>query len=132
MFHVLWPYINRDTHTIADRLADYGVSRQAWPLLAAYFCVANSTLEESFWRGCLGSGSRGLETNDLMFAGYHALVLLAFTDPVWTLPVFVACAFAGWLWRRLRVTTGGLAVPITTHVIADVSIAVAVHLRAFA
>ncbi len=129
--YVLWPYLSHGT-SITDRLAAFWVTKHTWPLLAVYFCIVNSTLEEFFWRGRLMSHSLRPVACDFLFAGYHAFVILAFAEPIWTIPVFIAVAFAGWLWRMLRVSTGGLAVPIITHIIADVSIAVAVHLRAFA
>jgi membrane protease YdiL (CAAX protease family) len=128
--YVLWPYLSLGT-SITDRLAAFGVTKHTWPPLAIYFCIANSTLEEFFWRGRLMSHTVRPVGGDFLFAGYHAFVLLAFANPIWTIPVFVACAFAAWLWRMLRLATGGLAVPIITHIIADVSIAVAVQLRGF-
>ncbi|MCE5200704.1 CPBP family intramembrane metalloprotease [bacterium] len=129
--YFLWPCMSHNGSTIANRLADFGVSRHTWPYLAVYFSVVNSTIEEFFWRGCLMSVTLKPVGNDLLFGGYHSLVLLAFASPIWAVPVFCACAFAGWLWRMLRIATGGLLFPIITHVIADVSIVIAVHLRAF-
>lgn len=54
------------------------------------------------------------------------------THPVWTTQVFIACAFAAWLWRMLRLATGSIAAPVVNHIIADVSIALAVQLKTFA
>lgn len=131
LLYVLWPLLGRDGSMLADRLAVFGVTRTTWPLLAVYFCLVNSTLEEFFWRGRLGSDTRHITRNDVFFAGYHAFVMMAFANPIWALPVFVACAFGGWLWRRLRSLSGGLLLPVLTHIAADISIVVAVHLRAF-
>lgn len=128
--YVVWPYaINSDV--ALARLQTYGLTRLTWPYFAVYFCVMNTTLEEYFWRGYLHDDSPRLRANDLLFGGYHAVVLLAFAGPVWTLPVFAACAFAGWLWRRLKTLTGSLAFPIATHLMADVGIVLAVHYRLF-
>lgn len=130
--YVLWPHLNPDSRMITSTLADYGINHQTWPSFAAYFCIVNSTLEELFWRGYLGSDSPHPVPNDFLFGGYHVFVLLAFAGAVWGLPVLIAVAFAGWLWRILRRITGGLTVPMITHIVADVSIAVAVYFRAFA
>lgn len=130
--YILWPYLSPDGHPISARLAHYGVTGRAWTYLAAYFCIANSAIEELFWRWYLGTDSRRIVLNDLLFAGYHVLVLAVLVNPLWVAPVFVACAFAGWLWRMLRAAAGGLLVPILTHLVADVSIVIAVHFRAFA
>lgn len=130
IFYLLWPYIASGS-VISDKLHDYGINKTIWLYFAVYFCVVNSITEEFFWRGYLGDDRKGPVLNDFLFAGYHALVLLAFASPVWTLPVIAACAFAGWLWRTLRRIRGGLAVPILTHLAADVSIVAAVHFRLF-
>lgn len=129
--YVLWPYLSQGSTSLVEKLAAFGVTRRTWPLLVVYFCVVNSTLEEFFWRGRLMSPGVRPHPNDLFFAGYHAFVLLAFAEPIWTVPVFIAVAFAGWLWRMVRHATGSLVIPFVTHIIADVSIVAAVHLRAF-
>lgn len=131
LLFVLWPLLGQDAGMVCERLGALGVTKDVWPYFATYFCIANSMLEELFWRGRLGSESRVLTSNDLLFAGYHSLVLVSFASPFWTAPVFIACALAGWVWRRLRSASGGLALPILTHVVADVGIVVAVHMRAF-
>jgi len=130
VFYLLWPYIINTPETVS-RLQAFGIGGQIWPYFAVYFCLVNSATEEFFWRGYLGDDRKGLCANDLFFAGYHALVLLAFTGAIWTVPVFAACAFAGWLWRRLRAMSGGMALPVLTHVAADLSIVLAVHFRLF-
>ncbi len=102
------------------------------PWFALYFCCVNGPVEELFWRGYLGQDSRRPTLRDAAFGGYHALVLLAFAGVIWAVPVFVGCLFAGWLWRMMRAATGGLALPVVTHLIADAGIVAAVHLRVFA
>lgn len=129
--YLLWPYLGSDSSMLADRLGVFGINRHIWPYMAVYFCAVNSAIEEIFWRGYLGSDRRVVTLNDFLFGGYHAFVLLAFANPIWAVPVIAGCAFAGWLWRMLRSATGDLTVPIATHLIADISIVVAVHLRAF-
>ncbi len=130
VFYLIWPYIMPAGQTLA-RLQAFGITRQIWPYFAVCFCIVNSAIEECFWRGYLRDDTRSLRANDLFFAGYHTLVLLAFASPIWTIPVFAACAFAGWLWRILRSTTGGMALPLITHLAADISIVLAVHFRVF-
>lgn len=132
LFYILWPYLDSDSRTIADKLAGYGINRHNWPYFAVYFSIVNAILEELFWRGSLGSDNPYPVVNDFLFGGYHVFVLLFFMGPLWSIPVFIVTTFAGWLWRMLRLRSGGLAVPIITHIAADVSIAIAVHIRAFA
>lgn len=132
LFYLLWPYVDPGSSPITDKLENFGVNKHMWPYFAVYFCIVNSMVEELFWRGYLGSNEKQLHPNDFFFGGYHVLVILAFTNPIWGLPVFAACAFAGWLWRMLHKITGNLALPIATHLVADVAIALAVYFRAFA
>lgn len=131
LLYVLWPYLGKDGDTIPSRLMEYGINHANWPFFAVYFVVVNSILEELFWRGSLGTDVTRPTANDFFFGGYHVLVLLAFAYPVWALPVFAATAFAGWLWRMLKRLDGSLTIPLVTHVVADVSIVVAVYMRAF-
>lgn len=131
LLYTLWPLLGSNGQSIADRLARVGVTRSAWPCFAVYFCLVNATFEELFWRGCLYSDSRQIVPNDLLFAGYHAFVMIWFAHPIWILPVFVVSMVGGWLWRRLRLISGGLLLPILTHIVADASIVAAVQLRVF-
>lgn len=127
--YVLWPHAFADSSAVAGRLASLGLGSRVWPYFAVYFCCANSLAEELFWRGYLRQDCRRPVANDFAFAGYHALVLVAFAGPVWAVPVFVGCAFAGWLWRMMRSASGSIAIPVLTHFAADLSIVIAVQLR---
>lgn len=130
--YVLWPYAFSDSAAIVARLGSFGITRHVWPYFAVYFCCVNSLSEELYWRGYLRDDASGPTAHDFAFAGYHALVFLAFAGVAWALLVFAACAFAGWLWRRMRAATGSLAMPVITHIIADLGIVAAVNLRLFA
>ncbi len=132
IFYFLWPCIFHETAAIAARLQSFGIDSKLWPVFAIYFCCVNSLIEELFWRGYLQQDRRGLVLNDCAFGGYHAMVIAAFAGPIWCVPVFVACVFAGWLWRMMRQTTGSVIVPVLTHLVADATIVAAVHLRVFA
>lgn len=130
IFYLIWPYIAHGQQ-ISIRLNDYGLSPVIWPVFAVYFVVVNSAIEEFFWRGFLSDNGIKLNRNDMLFAGYHSLVLLAFTDIIWTIPVFAACVFAAWLWRQLKAKTQSLLLPLLTHFCADLTIMWAVHMRVF-
>lgn len=131
LLFVLWPFLGRDGDLVGGRLAVLGLTRRMWLFFLVYFCVVNATMEEMFWRGRLGSDSKLLTVNDMYFAGYHVLVLLAFMSPLWGVLVFAVCTFGGWLWRQLRAQSGGLLLPVLTHIAADASIIAAVHYRVF-
>lgn len=129
--YALWPCTLPSCDLVKERLADYGITRQVWPLFAIYFCLANSFVEEIFWRGYLRDDSHLPTTNDFAFAGYHAAVLIAFASLIWAPLVVFVCIFAAWLWRIMHRATGSLMLPIVTHFVADVSIAIAVYYRVF-
>jgi membrane protease YdiL (CAAX protease family) len=128
ILYAIWPMVASEAE-VSARLAEFGLSRASWIWFAVYFCAVNPIVEELLWRGFLGPDCTCLHRNDVLFGGYHGLVAAAFVGPIWILPVVVACAFAGWLWRMLRLQSGGLMVPWLTHVAADVSIAAAVYFR---
>lgn len=130
--YMLWPYALPGSDLVRERLGSCGITKHIWPYFAIYFCLVNSLIEEIFWRGYLMDDSRRPTLHDFAFAGYHALVLMAFADVLWTLPVFFVCVFAAWLWRLMRATTGSITFPIITHFVADVGIAMAVYFRVFA
>jgi membrane protease YdiL (CAAX protease family) len=130
VLYAVWPLVAPETE-ISTKLAALGVTKTSWTWFAVYFCAANPLIEEFLWRGLLGSDDTRVHPNDLLFAGYHGLVVAAFVSPIWALPVIAVCVFAGWLWRMLRVQSGGLLLPILTHIVADVSIAAAVYFRLY-
>ncbi|MEZ4657543.1 MAG: CPBP family glutamic-type intramembrane protease [Caldilineaceae bacterium] len=111
-----------------DRLLQqFGLSGSRFPIFLIYFSIVTPILEEAFWRGLLGSTSAQIASTDLLFAGYHVLVLAAFTS----IPLAVlgggGLTIAAWLWRRQYVRHQGLAVPVISHFAADLSIMLAVH-----
>lgn len=129
---LLWPYAFFDADGTTARLHSVGIDRRTWPFFVAYFCSVHPILEELFWRGCLMQDKPLVTVHNCAFGGYHAFVIAAFAAPVWCVPVFAACVFAGWLWRMMREATGSSLLPILTHFAADASIVGAVHFRLFA
>lgn len=130
--YALWPYTLPSCDLVRHGLGCLGITRQMWPFFAVYFCLVNSLIEEIFWRGYLRNDSRLPITNDLAFAGYHGVVLLFFASAVWVPLAILVCFLVAWLWRVMRAATGSLVLPIITHLIADVGIAMAVYFRVFA
>jgi membrane protease YdiL (CAAX protease family) len=99
-----------------------GLEGGSWWAFVAWYVVANPLLEEIYWRGWLGSGSAAPVPNDVLFAGYHAVVLVLFIGWSWILVCFVTLVLAAWLWRRIAARTGGLAVCVAAHLVADASV----------
>lgn len=119
---VLWPLAGDPSSPLAGRLADLGLEGASWWLFAAYYVLVNPFLEEIYWRGWLSTDSRLPAPIDGLFAGYHALVLVLFIGWPWVLVAFACLVAAAWLWRRLSKRCGGLAIPVISHLAADISV----------
>ena len=125
---VLWVPLGLD-RVAAVRLTALGLSGIS--LLACFgsLVLVHPVLEELFWRGALGSRRPGPAAEDVLFAGYHALVLMIFLPWPWVAASTAAIAVTGWWWRRLAAASGGLLLPVISHVAADLGILGAVLLR---
>ena len=100
LLYLLWPFLN-----IPDGIPQYmnglGLSQSNWIYFFIYFVAVNPWLEELYWRGYLGSSVRRPVINDLLFAGYHLVVLTGKMDIIWLAgSVFIAD------FRRLAVASG--------------------------
>lgn len=119
---LVWPYMFVDSTGIWNSLTVFGLPKSVWPVFALYYALVNSFVEEIFWRGALRN-VRPHVVVDLGFAGYHALVLFAFVSVPWAVALAATLYPAAWMWRQVAKRTGGLALCIASHVVADVAIA---------
>jgi hypothetical protein len=109
-------------------LAAHGLSGIAWMLLVPYFGLVHPVLEELHW-GPLRARPGTAAAAHLLFASYHALVLVSLLH----LPGVVLCcvllAAASVVWGRLTTAAqGGLLLPSLSHLLADSSLVVAAAL----
>ena len=107
----------------------YDLTRSTWPLFITYFVLANPLVEEYFWRGYLGSPTRGLYPSDFLYAGFHALILINKMHIVAIMYSLIVLVLAGWFWRQLARVNGGLLAPVLGHMVADFTILMAVYWR---
>lgn len=124
-------YLLRDVFQVADdlgeQLAELGLSGDVWFGFIAYFALVNPFLEEYFWRGALGIESKNFYSGDLVYAGYHVMVVWNKTHPFSMIFMFAVLTFIGWLWRQVYRRDGSLLAPILGHMAADLSILIAVY-----
>ncbi|MCA9730103.1 MAG: hypothetical protein KC729_20635, partial [Candidatus Eisenbacteria bacterium] len=80
---------------------DLGLTGTSWAGFAVYHATVNPVVEEALWRGRLGSPGRGVRGTDLLFAGYHAVVLAPVLPPWATALAVLSIGAAAWLWRQL-------------------------------
>jgi hypothetical protein len=104
-----------------------GLTSSNWPVFIAYFALVNPFVEEYFWRGYLGSPTRGLYTSDFLYAGFHALVLMNKVQTGAILYSLTILVLAGWFWRQLARADEGLLAPVLGHMTADFTILMAVY-----
>ena len=109
------------------QLRSLGLTPSSWSLFIAYFSLVNPFIEEYFWRGVLGNNSTRVYIGDVVFAGYHALILWGRTQPTSILFAVIILTSAGWLWRQMAREDGGLLAPALGHMIADFTILITVY-----
>ena len=122
----LWPYAKQQTADLAQLMNSVNLTSTSFTVFALYACLINPFLEESFWRGCFKPASWRPGPVDALFAGYHAVVLIPVFTPVFVGLSFLALMFVGWAFRNIYRLTDGLAIPLLTHIIADIAIFFAV------
>ncbi len=125
---LLWPMVKLSGIVLADVLDAYGLGGGAWWLFVGYYCLINPPLEELYWRGLLNSGTGRPIGTDLLFGGYHGLVMGLFVTVPWAVITVVLLCAISWIWRLAGHRFNGLALPWATHVVADVGVMAAVCL----
>jgi len=93
-------------------------------IFAAYIIFVNLVIEEVFWRYALNTNTKADYIIDLLYAGYHLLVLPFFLNFLGCLLAFIALIGASVIWRFVMKKYNGLSMPIITHLIADTGIIV--------
>ncbi len=119
---ILWPVMRLPEPTLAEKLGALGLSGASWVGFVAYYGLVNPFLEEVYWRGWYAEDTWWPAPSDLLYTGYHAVVLLLFVEPPFVLLAVAVLLAAAWLWRQLARAAPGLLVPVCTHIVADVSI----------
>ena len=122
LLYLLWPFVEREGATLAQRVGDLGLGGASWWLFVIYFASVHPVVEELLWRVYLGSRIKRVTLTDFAFAGYHVLVLVMFLDPIWVVLCFTVLAAASWALRLLCARYEGLGVAIASHAVADAGI----------
>ncbi|MBN2118231.1 MAG: CPBP family intramembrane metalloprotease [Anaerolineales bacterium] len=115
------------TSDLPTQIESLGLNPSNWIAFIAYFSLVNPFLEEYFWRGVLGSPTKGPSISDFLYAGFHALVLtgsIPLVSMIYSLTVLV---LAGWFWRQIAREDSGLLAPVLGHMAADFTILVVIY-----
>jgi CAAX protease family protein len=112
---------------LSAQLESFGLTRSGLPLFMTYFVLVNPLLEEYFWRGYLGSRTKGLFPSDFAYAGFHGMILVNKVHMSAVLYSLIVLIAVGWLWRQIAREDGGLLAPVLGHMAADFTILMAVY-----
>ena len=119
---LLWPFMHLPGVELGSSLSAWGLEGPWGFGFIVYSLTVHPVLEETFWRGLLPDRL----LSDILFAGFHVLVMVLFLSWIWVLTGFLILCAAAFLWRMSKKKTGGLLVPILSHAVADFAIVLGV------
>lgn len=126
LLYVLWPFLS-----IPDDVNLYirsiGLNERTWPVFLTYFILTNPLIEEYYWRGYLAGSSKGITLNDLLFSGYHSIVLAGQMETIWLIVVFLFLTGGAWFWRQMNRITGGLLASTVSHIAGDLTVILTIY-----
>jgi len=126
LLYILLPLLS-----VPDDINSYirsiGLNEQTWPMFLAYFILINPLIEEYYWRGCLGGDAKGIALNDLLFSGYHLIVLAGQMETIWLIVVFFGLTIGAWFWRQMNKLAGGLLASTISHLTADITVILTIY-----
>ncbi|UCE66247.1 MAG: hypothetical protein JSU85_15615, partial [Candidatus Zixiibacteriota bacterium] len=76
--YLLWPFAGIEGLELSEALREFGLYGNSWIVFMIYYCISTPILEEIFWRGYLSVPNRYPSGPDILFAGYHIIVLILF------------------------------------------------------
>lgn len=124
--YLLWDLFSV-SNDLPEQLARLDLNSSTRMGFIAYFSLVNPFIEEYFWRGALGDSARQLYIGDVVYAGYHVMVVWNKVPAYPILITLMALVFAGWFWRQLYRRDGGLLAPVLGHMVADFAILMTVY-----
>ncbi len=128
ILYIFWRYMCLEDISLYSALANFGLQGASWFFFMIYFSTVQPVLEELYWRGYLGCDHLGVSWADFAFAGYHILVLARFIKLPWLIIACVILSVVAFIWRYILLRCGGLIIPLLSHIVADISIVIAIHL----
>ncbi len=126
------PAFEKAPAAVAEKVGSFGIdSGLKFFLLAVFYSVIHSFLEEYYWRWFVFGGLRrrlpfatSAVVSSLAFTAHHVLVVGYFLGSFGLLTLFVSLVVtaAGLLWAWLYERTGHLAGPWISHALADAAL----------
>ena len=126
LLYILWPLLS-----VPDDINSYirsiGLNERTWPVFLTYFILINPLIEEYYWRGYLAGSAKGIALNDLLFSGYHLIVLAGQMETIWLIVVFFGLTIGAWFWRQMNKLAGGLLASTISHITADITVILTIY-----
>jgi hypothetical protein len=122
LLFVLLPYITHEPLSLW--LAHHHFSRVSLLLLIPYFGLLHPCLEQLHWAPLRKYGL----VSHLAFAGYHMVVLYTLLTGPWLIACFGVLVTVSILWQQVATRTHSLAVPVVSHILADLGVAIVAYL----
>jgi len=126
LIFLLWPIIQTAGGNLSSDLVRFHLHGVSWKLFVLYYGLFHPSLEQVFWWGYLGYETIRIHWKDVVFAGYHFITMTYFVQWPWALVSVFVLTFMAWFWRQIVRITGGLLIPVLSHLFADISVMVAV------
>ena len=118
----MWPILSLPDMNLSYQLQEWGFTGHWVIVFILYSISIHPILEETFWRELMPDHF----ISDILFAGFHVLVMVLFLKPVWVLVGFFTLVIASTLWRSCKTRLEGILVPVLSHAVADLAIVIAV------
>jgi hypothetical protein len=126
LLYLLWPVLAVSAQ-VNLFLQHIGFTAAMWPYFIVYFVLVNPWLEEFYWRGFLGNDSKWMTPNDLLFSGYHVMLMAGKVEIIWLIILFIVLSLAAWFWRQANRWNKGISASVISHFAADVSIILVIY-----
>lgn len=124
--YFMWPLFQPSENALPEWMAAYGLSGLSFVLLVPYFSFIHPVMEEIHWRGIAPKTMTPFCWQDLLFAGYHVLVLYELVTWPWLILVFGILMGSSIFWRWAADRFGGYLLPVLSHAAADAGVLVGV------
>lgn len=120
-----WIFGGRDV--LGPWLQERGLHGTNLAVFLLYFALVNPLLEERHWAPLRRESAHGW-LRHTAFAGYHVLVLYTLLQPLGCGVAFAVLLAISWIWGITARRCRGSLVPLLSHALADMAIAVGVYL----
>ena len=118
----LWELVKIENLNFTVLINSYGINGISRYLFILLFSSVNPVAEELFWR-YINMNNRYLNfIRDILFSGYHILLLVLIVKPQFALFAFMILTGISVIWRYILEKKRDLATVILSHAIADLSI----------